>query len=96
MSHTRESGSTRRNPPAGQRDHNDPVSEYDVICPHSLTENSRIQQIVQTTYHAVLVAADATKSVEVIEQELANIAPQVGRCIEENADHIPVVSVENL
>ena len=96
VSPTREFGSTRRNSAAGQRDNNDPVSGYDTIGPHPLTENSRIQQIVQTTYHAVQVAADPTKSVEKIEHELANIAPQVGQCIKDNAKHIPETSVQNL
>ena len=59
-------------------------------------ENSRVQQIVQTTYHAVQVAADPTTKVGVIEQELANIAPQVGQCITENAKHISVDSVKHL
>ena len=47
-------------------------------------------------YQAVQVAADPTEMLEVIEQELANIAPQVGQCITENAKHISVDSVEHL
>ena len=96
MPPTREFGSTRRNPPAGQRVNNDPVRGYIAIGPHALTEDSRVQQIVQTTYHAVQVAADPTKTVEVIEQELGNISPQVRKCMTENAKHISIDSVEQL